>query len=507
MSEIAIRVDKLGKRYRIGSRGSRFKYRSLRDDLSGLGKRLLQRLGGKKNELQAQDVIWALDDVSFEIHQGDSIGIIGRNGAGKSTLLKVLSHITSPTRGRVEIHGRLGSLLEVGTGFHPELTGRENIYLNGAILGMKKREIERKFDEIIAFADIEKFLDTPVKRYSSGMYMRLAFGVAAHMDPDILLVDEVLAVGDIAFQKKCLGKMSEVSRGGRTVLFVSHNMAAVRQLCQKGFFFHEGRLVSQGSIESVINKYVGEAVIGSDRLVLKPSDHVTQINGIMVKEVYLIDGLNNSFTVALNQPIIIDIHLEVTRSIPHANFGARITLLDGYPIFSVRHTDLGAENWTFEPGKYVVRVEMENRLRLGVYNLVINVFEGAVKDSVFYIPTAIRFEVAAAGENDLRYFEHNAGVVNGVSTWQSRLVMMPEVSVIISINNRKPPIELMNRLDFTYQRKDTRELRREGFRGEGFERAFKVMVKHSLQFIGWMFHKTGSLFTDNSSSLESEESL
>jgi lipopolysaccharide transport system ATP-binding protein len=417
MEPLAIRVDNLSKRYRIGRSGNRYKYRTLRDDLSGMVKKTLRRLGGRKDENAAQDLIWALNDVSFEIHHGEAIGIIGRNGAGKSTLLKVLAHITSPTKGKVEIHGRLGSLLEVGTGFHPELTGRENIYLNGAILGMKKREIERKFDEIISFAEIEKFLDTPVKHYSSGMYMRLAFSVAAHLEPDILLVDEVLAVGDITFQRKCLGKMSEVSRGGRTVLFVSHNMAAVRQLCQKGIFLHEGKLVSQGPIDSVINQYIGKAVIGSDKLSIKPSDHVTGINGIIVKEVHLIGGLNHTFTVALNHPIVVNIHFNVTRYIPHANFGAGIGLLDGYGIFTVHHTDLGADNWSLEPGDYVVRVEMENKLRLGIYNLVIGAHEGVAKSSIFYIPSAIRLEVALSGDNNQLYFEHNSGVINGESTW------------------------------------------------------------------------------------------
>ncbi len=203
--------------------------------------------------------MWALKDISFQVHAGEAIGIIGRNGAGKSTLLKVLSRITEPTEGRAYIQGRVASLLEVGTGFHPELSGRENIYLNGAILGMRRTEIAQKFDEIVAFAEIEKFLDTPVKRYSSGMYVRLAFAVAAHLEPEVLVVDEVLAVGDLAFQKKCLGKMEDVTKGGRTVLFVSHNMNAVQRLCTTSIMLDQGRLVAQGPTSGVITRYLSSS--------------------------------------------------------------------------------------------------------------------------------------------------------------------------------------------------------------------------------------------------------
>ncbi|MGL4649338.1 MAG: ABC transporter ATP-binding protein, partial [Caldilineaceae bacterium] len=214
-----------------------------------------------------RETFWALDDVSFEVKHGEALGIIGRNGAGKSTLLKILSRITKPTRGTATVYGRVGSLLEVGTGFHPELTGRENIYLNGAILGMTKRDIERHFDEIVAFAEVEQFLDTPVKRYSSGMYMRLAFAVAAHLEPEVLVVDEVLAVGDAAFQKKCLGKMSEVAKGGRTVLFVSHNMSAVKSLCANAVLLSRGRLMDYGPSDAVVQRYLEEGIdLGGDIL-------------------------------------------------------------------------------------------------------------------------------------------------------------------------------------------------------------------------------------------------
>jgi lipopolysaccharide transport system ATP-binding protein len=256
MSNIAIRVEDLSKRYTIGQIQNRND--SLRDTIvagwRNLG-RWKQGLSG--NGKAAESILWALKDVSFQVARGEVVGIIGSNGAGKSTLLKVLSRITEPTQGDAWLHGRVGSLLEVGTGFHPDLTGRENIYLNGAILGMRKREIARKFDEIVAFSEVEKFLDTPVKRYSSGMYVRLAFAVAAHLEPEILIVDEVLAVGDAGFQKKCLGKMGDVAQQGRTVLFVSHNMVAVQTLCERAIWLNQGKIASDGRSESVVRQYLG----------------------------------------------------------------------------------------------------------------------------------------------------------------------------------------------------------------------------------------------------------
>jgi ABC-type polysaccharide/polyol phosphate transport system ATPase subunit len=264
----AIRVTNLSKQYRLGPTQAA-SYHTLRDSLSGVATRLWQRFSaGRRGSPAAAtagppDTIWALRDVSFDIPAGEVVGIIGGNGAGKSTLLKVLSRVTEPTSGRVEIRGRVGSLLEVGTGFHNELTGRENIFLSGAILGMTRREIARKFDAIAAFAEVEQFLDTPVKRYSSGMYVRLAFAVAAHLEPEILIVDEVLAVGDAQFQKKCLGKMEDVSRCGRTVFFVSHNMSVVQRLCNHVLFLAKGRLVAQGAKDALIARYLAE---GFDRL-------------------------------------------------------------------------------------------------------------------------------------------------------------------------------------------------------------------------------------------------
>jgi lipopolysaccharide transport system ATP-binding protein len=255
----AIRIEHVGKRYRIGSR--RQKYRTLRETVAAAVQApfrpLVRRFRGRPAPPRT-DTLWALNDVSLSIRPGEVVGLIGRNGAGKTTLLKVLSRITEPTRGRVRFRGRIGSLLEVGTGFHPELTGRENIYLNGAILGMRRAEIDRKFDEIVAFADTEAFLDTPVKHYSSGMHVRLAFAVAAHLEPEILLIDEVLAVGDVSFQQKCLGKMGAVARAGRTVIFVSHNMAAVSSLCSRAVLLTSGRVAADGSVGDVMHRYLAE---------------------------------------------------------------------------------------------------------------------------------------------------------------------------------------------------------------------------------------------------------
>ena len=283
MSGAAIKVEGLGKKYRIGAHQEH--YKTLRETLAQGSSKAFKRIFHRKDAQPRNETIWALKDVSFEVKPGEVVGIIGRNGAGKSTLLKILSRITEPTEGSVEIHGRVGSLLEVGTGFHPELTGRENIYMNGSILGMRKAEIDRKFDEIVDFAEIEKFLDTPVKRYSSGMYVRLAFAVAAHLEPEILLVDEVLAVGDAAFQKKCLGKMDLVAKEGRTVLFVSHNMLAIENICNSGIVFQNGEINFNGEVSKAIDFY--------SNLILAPNE---------IQKIYKVDTIKRSGT----QEVIIE---------------------------------------------------------------------------------------------------------------------------------------------------------------------------------------------------------
>ena len=336
MTEVAIRVEGLGKRYRIGERAP---YVTLRDslaDAAGIARRLVTSPSRvRKHSGGGEETFWALRDVTFDVPSGQAIGIVGRNGAGKSTLLKILSRITEPTRGQAEVYGRFGSLLEVGTGFHPELTGRENTYLNGAILGMSRAEIDRKFDEIVAFAEIERFIDTPVKRYSSGMYVRLAFAVAAHLEPDILIVDEVLAVGDAAFQKKCLGIMSEAAQQGRTVLFVSHNMVAVRGLCERALLLDAGQVVQDGSPADVIAAYLGEGrvtnaeALWEDRATAPGNEHVR------LRRVRLLDP-SKAVAATLQAEDPFEIEIEFWNEKPGSRLGATVVLYneEGVCVFS-----------------------------------------------------------------------------------------------------------------------------------------------------------------------------
>jgi lipopolysaccharide transport system ATP-binding protein len=294
-SDVVIRAESLGKKYLIGHEVQRDRYVALRDVMVGAARKSLRKATslfgrGKGAVRHSVEEFWALREVDFELQRGQVLGIIGRNGAGKSTLLKILSRITEPSAGRVEIKGRVASLLEVGTGFHPELTGRENIFLNGAILGMHRAEIKKKFDEIVSFAEVERFLDTPVKRYSSGMYVRLAFAVAAHLEPEILVVDEVLAVGDAEFQKKCLGKMSEVAGGeGRTVLFVSHSMAAIMNLCTRAILLDRGRVLTQGPVNDVVSAYMSGLSNQSSHLLSSRTDRKGS-SAIRFREVRLRSG-------------------------------------------------------------------------------------------------------------------------------------------------------------------------------------------------------------------------
>jgi len=309
----AITVEGLSKRYRIGELQSA--YGTLRDSLTAAGRRLVHR-----DHRPHYEEIWALRDVSFELADGDVLGVIGRNGAGKSTLLKVLTRITTPTEGRAEIRGRVGSLLEVGTGFHPELTGRENVYLNGSVLGMKQREIDRKYPDIVEFAEIEKFMDTPVKRYSSGMYVRLAFAVAAHLEPEILLVDEVLSVGDAEFRRRCLGRMEDLSQSGRTVLFVSHNMQAVSQLCDRTIWLEKGEIVRDGPSSEVVARYLqaGHGTSSSREfpdLAKAPGGDLVRIRSVRV-----VQGEEEAAAVDVRRPVGIEIGFTILRG-------------DGEPVF------------------------------------------------------------------------------------------------------------------------------------------------------------------------------
>jgi lipopolysaccharide transport system ATP-binding protein len=316
MSDTAIRVEHLGKKYRITHQqhgGKR--YKALRDVLSESFKSFFSKSSSPELSNSKTEDFWAVNDVSFEINAGEVIGIIGRNGAGKSTLLKLLSRITEPTRGRIEIEGSVASLLEVGTGFHPELTGRENIQLNGAILGMRSAEIKRKFDEIVAFAEVEKFLDTPVKRYSSGMYVRLAFAVAAHLEPEILIVDEVLAVGDAQFQKKCLGKMHDVStKEGRTVLFVSHSMPTISSLCQRTFLMAAGRMIQSGPTKDVIAAYYGQTETSSS--VFDPAVHGRSVGDEfcrLLRAEVLDENEKPAIEIDINRPLKIRLRYRILR--------------------------------------------------------------------------------------------------------------------------------------------------------------------------------------------------
>ena len=354
MSQPIISVDRLGKRYRLTHQGERQRYATLRDVIAHKLAAPFRALNGRvqKSEISSQgsdlrptasgtEDFWALKDVSFEIKQGEVVAIIGRNGAGKSTLLKILSRITEPTEGTVRINARVASLLEVGTGFHPELTGRENVFLNGAILGMRRAEIRKKFDEIVAFAEVEKFLDTPVKRYSSGMYVRLAFAVAAHLEPEVLIVDEVLAVGDAEFQKKCLGKMGEVAKGGRTVLFVSHNMAAVTRLCQRGILLVRGLIVAQGTAESVVNDYLNsdkgdESTFIPDSAKKPPGNEIATLCSASVRG---IDGSTGP-TFGSGTGLKVEIVYSILKPARGLRVGFHLLGSDGTIVFNTTDTDL-----------------------------------------------------------------------------------------------------------------------------------------------------------------------
>ena len=372
MSDVAISVENLSKSYTIAhERGSRSRYKTLREDLLEMPKRLWSRLS--RNGRTSSETFWALKDISFEIKQGEVVGIIGRNGAGKSTLLKILSRITEPTSGQAKIYGRVGSLLEVGTGFHQELTGRDNIFLNGAILGMSRAEIRARFDEIVAFADIERFLDTPVKRYSSGMYVRLAFAVAAHLNPEILLVDEVLAVGDAEFQKKCLGKMKDISRGGRTVFFVSHNMAAISALCEKAIWLLQGKVHSIGPATVQVATYASQFLSRSADRKTNAAAEPIEIVGVSLRAPS--GELRTSFDQF--EPITIHIDVECKTARPELRFVIRIrSAKDDIVILETTDWDLGAGVGRNMLGNYGVECSLPgNLLTLGTYVLSIGVDE------------------------------------------------------------------------------------------------------------------------------------
>lgn len=365
MSDIVIKAENLGKKYIIGHQSERGSYTALRDVLMQNARTLLNKtkdLATGKPIIQGDTLedVWALKDVNFEIRRGEAVGIIGRNGAGKSTLLKILSRITEPSSGRVTIKGRVASLLEVGTGFHPELSGRENIYLNGTILGMTRSEIKQKFDEIVAFAEVEKYLDTPVKRYSSGMYVRLAFAVAAHLEPEVLVVDEVLAVGDSQFQKKCLGKMQDIGNTGRTILFVSHNMAAIQSLCNIGILLNNGEIIVNGKIAPTMHQYNKLLSVGAEFNVdLRRGVRVTDITIISVNNEKLIADSSMDVAIQLSTSYVLPncyLNLVIEDSESRVMIHTRTDLFDIYP--------------TLEPGNHNILVQFGRiSLRAGIYSL------------------------------------------------------------------------------------------------------------------------------------------
>jgi len=335
VTQAAIKVQGLGKRYKLGLTHAGSVRELANRAVSVFSRKPRSTLVGKVTEsrLQAADHIWALRDVSFEVNAGEVLGIIGRNGAGKSTLLKILSRITKPTNGRVEMCGRVASLLEVGTGFHPELTGRENVYMNGTVLGMTRKEIDREFDSIIDFSGVEAFIDTPVKRYSSGMTVRLGFAVAAHMSPEILIIDEVLAVGDAEFQKRCIGKMDDVAKSGRTVLFVSHNMASIRQLAQRSIVIHEGQVVFDGETETALDRYLGHSVeVSSNPGAIERMKRLDWAGDRSVEfvEARFIRGPTESFS----QPMSIQLKIRARVKSEKMRIGMTIYLADGSPVGS-----------------------------------------------------------------------------------------------------------------------------------------------------------------------------
>lgn len=385
-----IRVKALSKRYQIGVGGGA-PYATLKEALGTFRsplKWVKRQKGGS-----ADDEIWALKDVDFEVSPGEVVGIIGRNGAGKSTLLKILSRITEPSAGRVELYGRVGSLLEVGTGFHPELTGRENIFLNGAFLGMSRREIVSKFDEIVAFSEIEKFIDTPVKRYSSGMYMRLAFAVAAHLEPEILIVDEVLAVGDAAFQNKCVGKMADVSKEGRTVLFVSHNMAAVRALCTRAVLMVGGRMVIDSDVETCIGEYLAEEV-ASDAVVVWDRESAPQTPEIRFLKGYVLDAEGRpASTLDYRKPFSIVVEYEVLRPIKNLRVGFFMQNGEGVPICGSNDPDAWPES-VREEGRYVSRCAFPSHtLNSGMYLLAFGSDRPPYGEPLVTTPMCLSFHV------------------------------------------------------------------------------------------------------------------
>jgi lipopolysaccharide transport system ATP-binding protein len=415
LTDIAIEAEGLSKRYRLGSGSHR--YGRLTESLTRGFAAPFRKIFRRGAESQQEDMfLWALRDVSLEVKLGQAIGIIGRNGAGKTTLLKVLSRITEPTEGHAILRGRVGSLLEVGTGFHPELTGKENVYLNGAILGMSRAEINKRFDDIVDFAEVGRFLDTPVKRYSSGMQVRLAFAVAAHLEPEILIVDEVLAVGDVAFQRKSLGKMSDASSGGRTVLFVSHNMSVVSRLCEYGIWLDGGRVAAQGPMEAVVRQYLasgagGEAEYKAGDLDTAPGNETIRLRGVRVRDH---QGAIVS-SIDAHHPTFIEIeHVVLERRPVRTSF--RLVSAEGAILFSSTDTDDESRyRREREPGLYISRCEIPARLlKRGLYFVTVMSDIPMVKVN-FHLENVISFSVELI---DGIFEDNRVGVIVPALSWE-----------------------------------------------------------------------------------------
>jgi len=433
----AISVEGLSKRYEIGGRGSHGPYRTLRESIMETAAASLRRFrksspngkfranGRAGRRSQRDSEVWALKDISFEVKPAEILGVIGRNGAGKSTLLKVLSRITRPTQGQVLLHGRVGSLLEVGTGFHPELTGRENVFLNGSILGMSRSEVSRKFDEIVAFSEIDRFLDTPVKRYSSGMYMRLAFAVASHLEPEILLVDEVLAVGDVAFQKKCLGKMGQVSRQGRTVLFVSHNLAAVKSLCNRAILIEGGTLAMDGEVNDVVNRYLtaGTNMCQTGIIPENAPRHQDVKGEALFRSVRLTDLEGNDVSqLFFGQPFRISFTCDLFKDIPDGLFEISIGTQEGTHVTYSTTMDGGKGTQRLNRGRHevsavfnVVLLPREYTIDVGVHHR-----DGTTVDMV---QRTLDFSVLRISEDrDVHYpWTRTRGYVQAPASWELRV--------------------------------------------------------------------------------------
>lgn len=392
MNKTVITVQNLSKCY-ILKHKKQERYVALRDVITDKAKSLLRFK--KEDDINESEEFWALNDISFDVKQGDRIGIIGRNGAGKSTLLKILSRIVTPTKGRIEIEGRVASLLEVGTGFHPELSGRENIFLNGSILGMSRSEIIRKFDEIVAFAEVDRFLDTPVKRYSSGMYVRLAFSVAAHLEPEILIVDEVLAVGDAQFQKKCLGKMQDISVTGRTILFVSHNLQAVQKLCNSGILLKSGKVIANGKISGVINSYLESADSSNYIFDIPLPDNHQEINGYAYQVKIEDEFGNHSSEIPIGTKWKVRVFFRINKTTDHFIIALGIVTSFDLPVQTSWSVPAKVEEGEYE----AIFMNSEILLTGGQYKLIVGL--STFERAIHYIENAAWITISEASSENI----------------------------------------------------------------------------------------------------------